>query len=136
MKTYNSIKEYLHEQPPASQKILASVLNTIRTAAPGATESISYNMPAFHHDGILVYVAACRNHIGFYPLPSGIKKFYTEISMYKNSKSAVQFPLDQPIPHALITQIVKFRIKENRMKAILKKNIKIQKKKLTNKKKG
>jgi len=90
---------------------------TIKTAAPAAEEVISYNMPAIKQNGILVYYAAYKAHIGFYPTPSAIEAFKKELSKYESSKGAVRFPLDQPLPLSLITRIVKFRIKLNQEKA-------------------
>lgn len=86
---------------------------TIKKAAPKSEELISYNMPAFKYNGVLVYFAAYRKHIGFYPTSSGIKAFKDKISIYKNSKGAIQFPLDEKLPIGLISKIVKFRVKED-----------------------
>jgi uncharacterized protein YdhG (YjbR/CyaY superfamily) len=93
----------------------------IHAAAPEATEKISYQMPTFFLHGNLVHFAAFKHHIGFYPVPSGIEAFAAELAPYKRSKGAVQFPLDQPLPHDLITRIVDFRVAENRQKAEAKK---------------
>jgi len=86
---------------------------TIREAAPDAEETISYRMPTFTLKGNLVHFAAHKKHIGLYPTPSGIEKFENELSGYRSSKGAVQFPLDKPIPFDLMSEIVKFRVKEN-----------------------
>jgi uncharacterized protein YdhG (YjbR/CyaY superfamily) len=86
---------------------------TIREAAPGATEAISYRMPTFKLNGNLVHFAAFKNHIGFYPTPSAIERFKEELSPYKWAKGSVQFPLDKPVPYALVKKIVTFRVKEN-----------------------
>ena len=96
---------------------------TIRKAAPGAEEKISYRMPAFNLNGILVYFAAQTRHIGFYPTSSGVTAFKEELGDYKSSKGAIQFPIDRPLPLELITRIVKFRVRENteRAKSIKKK---------------
>ena len=83
-------------------------------AAPKAEEAISYGMPAFKLNGLLVWFAAYAKHIGFYPRVSAIAAFKKELSIYKGAKGSVQFPLDKPLPLALITRIVKFRAKENR----------------------
>lgn len=107
--------------PEEVQVILEQVRATIRQAAPGATEKISYAMPTFYLHGNLVYFAAYKNHIGFYPSTSGILAFQKEISGYKNSKGAVQFPIDQPMPLDLIAEMVKFRAIENVEKAQTKK---------------
>ncbi|MBI3125914.1 MAG: DUF1801 domain-containing protein [Ignavibacteriales bacterium] len=93
--------------------MLESLRQTIRKAAPKAEEVVSYQMPAFKQNSVLVYFAAFKNHIGFYPTSSGIAAFKEEISKYKNSKGAVQFPLDKKLPLGLVTKIVKFRVKED-----------------------
>jgi len=94
---------------------------TIKKAAPKAEEVISYGMPAYKQNGMLVYFAAYAKHIGFYPSSSGISAFKKEISVFKWSKGAVQFPLDKALPSSLITKIVKFRVKFNQEKEMLKK---------------
>jgi uncharacterized protein YdhG (YjbR/CyaY superfamily) len=88
---------------------------------------ISYQMPAFKYHGMLVYFAAWKNHIGFYPVSSAISKFKKELSAYEMAKGSVKFPLDKPVPFALITKIVKFRVKENLEKAKLKSKAKTRK---------
>ncbi len=112
-----TIDEYIAGFPPDVQKILKKIRETIREAAPGAQETIKYRMPTFLLNGNLVYFAAFKNHIGFYPIPTGIEKFKKELSVYEQGKGSVQFPLDKPIPYDLITRIVKFRVKENLEKA-------------------
>jgi uncharacterized protein YdhG (YjbR/CyaY superfamily) len=109
----NDIETYLSGFPPDIQKILESVRNTIKKAAPDAEEVISYSMPAFRQNGMLVYFAAYKKHIGFYPTSSGIMAFKEELSIYKGAKGSVQFPIDQPMPLKLISEIVKFRVIEN-----------------------
>ncbi len=108
-----TIDEYIAGFPPEVQEKLQKVRETIRKAAPDAQERISYKMPAFTLNGNLVYFSAFKNHIGFYPIPSGIARFEKELAPYKKAKGSVQFPLDKPIPYGLITRIVKFRAKEN-----------------------
>ena len=108
-----SIDEYIGNYPPETQKILNKIRTLIKKAAPKAIEKISYKMPAFYLNGNLVHFAAFKNHIGFYPTPSGIEAFKDEFSNYKWAKGSVQFPLNQPIPFELITKITKFRVKEN-----------------------
>ena len=115
--TYITIDEYIATFPVDVQAILQKVRETIRKAAPDATEAISYQMPTFKLNGNLVHFAAFKSHIGFYPVPSGIEKFKKELSVYPQGKGSVQFPLDRPIPYALISKIVKFRVKENLEKA-------------------
>jgi uncharacterized protein YdhG (YjbR/CyaY superfamily) len=89
-------------------------LSTILKAAPEASEAISYGIPTFKLNGRpLVYFAAWKNHIGFYPMPSAAKAFKRELSVYKQGKGSVQFPLDKPIPYGLVKKIVKFRVSEN-----------------------
>jgi uncharacterized protein YdhG (YjbR/CyaY superfamily) len=108
-----SIDKYISGFTKDKQKLLKQLQVTIRKAAPKAQETISYGMPAFKQDGMLVYFAAWKDHIGFYPTSSGIKKFKSGLSAFKVSKGTVQFPLDKPIPTGLVTKIVKFRINEN-----------------------
>lgn len=108
-----NIDEYIAGFPNDVQKILKKIRATIKKAAPAAEEKISYQMPTFFLNGNLVHFAAFKNHIGFYPVPTGIEKFKKELSIYKGGKGSVQFPLDQPIPYGLISRIVKFRVKEN-----------------------
>jgi uncharacterized protein YdhG (YjbR/CyaY superfamily) len=116
-KTYSTIDEYIALFPDDVQKKLRKLRAVIKLAAPNAGEKISYQMPAFTLHGNLVYFAAFKNHIGFYPAPRGIEEFKDELAAYKGAKGSVQFPLDQPIPYELITKIVKFRAKENLEKA-------------------
>jgi uncharacterized protein YdhG (YjbR/CyaY superfamily) len=107
------IDEYIAGFPPDLQAILEKIRTTIREAAPDVGEKISYRMPTFTLQGNLVHFAAHTKHIGFYPAPSGIEKFKEELSPYRSSKGAVQFPFDEPIPFDLIAEIVKFRVGEN-----------------------
>lgn len=117
----NDISEYIASFPFEIQELLEQVRATIKEAAPGANEVISYAMPAFKLNGILVWFAAYSRHIGFYPGASGIAAFQKELSIYKGAKGSVQFSLDQPLPLELITQIVMFRVAENLLKAKTKK---------------
>lgn len=112
-----TIDEYIDQFPNEVQIALRAIRETIRLAAPEAEERISYQMPAFTWHGNLVYFAAFKHHIGFYPIPSGIRAFQKELSAYKTAKGSVQFPLDQPMPLELVTRIVKFRMGENLKKA-------------------
>jgi uncharacterized protein YdhG (YjbR/CyaY superfamily) len=111
------IDEYIVSFPDNIQKILQQLRTTIKKAAPDAEEVISYGIPAYRQNGILVYFAVYKSHIGFYPKPTGIEAFKKELAAYKWSKGSVQFPLDKPLPLGLITEIVKFRVKENSQKA-------------------
>ena len=115
-----TIDEYIDGFPPDVQKILQKIRKTIHEAAPEATEKISYQMPTFYLKGNLVHFAGFKEHIGFYPVPTGIEKFKKELSVYKQGKGSVQFPLDRPMPYDLITKIVKFRVKENLAKVAAK----------------
>ena len=116
-KTINSIDEYIIQFPIEVQAILQKLRDVIKESAPEAVEKISYQMPTFYLHGNLVHFAANKNHIGFYPAPSGIEAFKQELSQYKSSKGAVQFPKDKPIPYEIISEIVKFRVTENKVKA-------------------
>jgi uncharacterized protein YdhG (YjbR/CyaY superfamily) len=109
----HDIDSYISTFPENAQELLNIVRKTIHEAAPEATEKISYAMPTFYLEGNLVHFAGYKNHIGLYPAPSALDEFKEEISQYKNSKGAVQFPLDKPIPADLITKIVKYRVGEN-----------------------
>jgi len=112
-----TIDEYIAGFPPDVQKILKKIRLTIRKAAPGAKETIKYRMPTFTLEGNLVYFAAFKKHIGFYPVPSGIEQFKKELSACEQGRGSVKFPLDRPIPFGLISRIVRFRAKENLAKA-------------------
>jgi uncharacterized protein YdhG (YjbR/CyaY superfamily) len=108
-----SIDEYIKHSPQNVQPILQKIRDIIRASAPEATESISYGMPAFKLGGRpLVYFAAWEHHIGFYATPSGNEAFRKELAPYAGAKGSVRFPLDQPMPYALIEQIAKYRAKE------------------------
>src|SRR5512141_250655 len=104
-----NIDEYIAGFPPEVQDVLQKIRMTIREAAPEATEKISYQMPTFFLNGNLVHFAAFKQHIGFYPVPSGIEAFKEELSQYPGAKGSVQFPYDRPIPYELIARIVVFR---------------------------
>ncbi len=119
--TPKNIDAYIAACAPDIQEILQKIRATIRKAAPDAVEKISYAMPGFAQQGNLVYFAAWKNHIGFYPSGSGIAQFEKELSAYEGAKGSVQFPFDKPIPYNLISQITKFRVKENLAKAAAKK---------------
>jgi uncharacterized protein YdhG (YjbR/CyaY superfamily) len=118
--SHASIDEYIALFPKDIQKKLEELRATIKAAAPDAKEKISYQMPTFDLYGNLVHFAAHKNHIGFYPTPSGIDAFKNELSVYEGAKGSVQFPLDKPLPLKLIRKIVKFRVAENVEKAEIK----------------
>jgi len=112
-----NIDEYIAEFPLETRVLLEQIRGIIQKAAPKATEVMSYGMPAFKQHSVLVYFAGYKGHIGFYPTGSGIEAFQKEIAGYKSSKGAVQFPLDKPLPVKLITQMVKFRVKDDAERA-------------------
>jgi uncharacterized protein YdhG (YjbR/CyaY superfamily) len=113
-----NIDEYIAGFPNDVQEILERIRMTIRKAAPDAEETISYQMPTFTLKGnYLVYFAAFKKHIGFYPAPLGNAEFKEDLSVYETGKGTVKFPLDKPIPFDLISKIVMFRAKENLAKA-------------------
>ncbi len=113
MQNPNSFDEYLQKFPKISQDILIQTYELISKIVPEATFCFSYGIPTFKLNGNLVHFAAYKNHIGFYPSPSGIEKFAKELSPYKTSKGAVQFTFDNEIPYKLIEKIVQFRVSEN-----------------------
>jgi uncharacterized protein YdhG (YjbR/CyaY superfamily) len=117
---FQSIDEYIAIFPAEIQAILEELRAAIRAAAPDAEERISYQMPAFALHGNLVYFAAAKNHIGFYPTSSGIAAFQQELSAYEGSKGAVRFPIGQPLPLDLIRRMVEFRVAENLNRAAAK----------------
>ncbi|MGD8404221.1 MAG: DUF1801 domain-containing protein [Anaerolineales bacterium] len=114
---YNNIDEYIANFPKEVQETLHELRATIRESAPEAEETINYQMPTFKLKGNLVHFAAYKNHIGFYPTPSGIANFKEELSAYESAKGSVKFPIDQPMPLDTIAKIVKFRVQENSEKA-------------------
>jgi uncharacterized protein YdhG (YjbR/CyaY superfamily) len=116
-KTYTTIDEYIALFPADVQKKLKQMREAIHATAPAATEKIAYQMPTFYLNGNLVHFAAFKNHIGFYPVPSGIEAFKKDFSKYAQGKGSVQFPLDQPLPIALVKKVVRFRAAENLKKA-------------------
>ncbi len=110
---FKSIDEYIASFPTNVQHTLRELRSAIKEAAPQAEETISYGMPAFKLNGILVYFAAHKHHIGFYPTASGIRAFKEKLAVYKQSKGAVQFPIDESIPFDIVKEIVRFRVSEN-----------------------
>lgn len=108
-----SITEYISAAPKSSQKKLREMRACIRTAAPGAEESLKWGMPAFSYQRILVMFAAFKNHIGFYPTPSAVKAFANDLSKFVTGKGSIQFPLERPLPLALIRKITAFRVRES-----------------------
>jgi uncharacterized protein YdhG (YjbR/CyaY superfamily) len=115
-----NIDEYIAGFPPDVQVILQKIRGIIRKAAPGAEEAIKYRLATFTLNGNLVHFGAFKQHIGFYPTPTGTENFRKELSVYQGAKGSVQFPLDKPIPYDLIAQIVEFRVKEQLQKGAAK----------------
>jgi uncharacterized protein YdhG (YjbR/CyaY superfamily) len=115
--SYTTIDEYIATFPEDVQKILRQMRAVVKAAAPEAQEKISYQMPTFTLNGNLVYFAAFKKHIGFYPTPNGIEAFQERLAQYKGAKGSVQFPLEEPIPYDLVSEIVKFRVAENKKQA-------------------
>ncbi len=112
-KNNTSVDAYISGFPKEIQLLLNVMRETILKSAPDAEETIKYGIPTFVFYGNLVHFGGYKKHIGFYPAPSGIEAFKKELSVYKNAKGSVQFPVDRPLPLSLISKIVKFRVKEN-----------------------
>jgi uncharacterized protein YdhG (YjbR/CyaY superfamily) len=110
---FTTIDEYINSCPEEVRATLQTLRQTIKEEVPEAEETIKYQMPTFMYHGNLVYFAAFKNHIGFYPTPSGIEATIDEVAIYKTGKGTLQFPLDQPLPLPLIRKIVQFRVQEN-----------------------
>jgi len=119
---WTNIDEYIQLYPEEVKQRLIQMRAAIREAAPLASEKISYQMPTFYLEGNLVHFAAFDHHIGFYPAPSGIERFRSELTPYKWTKGSVQFPHDQLLPLDLVKRIVSFRVNENLALAAEKKN--------------
>lgn len=117
-KGFQTIDEYIATFPSSTQEILQQIRELIQKTAPQAQETISYQMPTFTLNGNLVHFAAFKNHIGFYPTPSGLTAFEQELLPYKSGKGSLQLPIDQPMPLDLIEKIVQFRIQENLSKPV------------------
>ena len=111
---YGSVDEYLSTMPEKVKDLLEEIRKTIKQIEPGVEEVISYNMPAFKFHGILVYYAAHKEHIGFYPGSSIVNEvFEKDLVKYETSKGTIKFPLDKPLPLGLIKRIIRFRINDN-----------------------
>ena len=109
---FKTMDEYINTFPKDVRTILNELRQAIKEAAPEAEETINYQMPTFTLNGNLVHFGAFKDHIGFYPTPSGIEAFKKELAPYKGAKGSVQFPIDQPLPLPLIRRIVEYRVKE------------------------
>jgi len=117
LKKGGNIDSYIAGFPLQIRKKLEEMRMIVRKAAPQAEETINYGVPTLVLSGNLVHFGGFKNHVGFYPAPSGIEAFKKELSVYEGAKGSVKFPVDKPLPVALITKIVKFRVKENLEKA-------------------
>jgi uncharacterized protein YdhG (YjbR/CyaY superfamily) len=124
MKTAASVDEYIAAADPQAKKALKDIRKTIKGAAPKAEEVISYQRPGYKYHGMLVFFGAWKNHISLYPAPWSAESLKKEMSAYEGSKGTIKFPLDKPMPLTLIKKMVKYRIKENEMRASIKKSIK------------
>jgi uncharacterized protein YdhG (YjbR/CyaY superfamily) len=110
---FKTVDQYLSVFPENIKSKLQELRSTIKKTAPQAEELISYNMPAFKLHGMLVYYAAYKEHIGFYPTPSPIEAFKKELAGYEVAKGSIKFPIDKPVPLKLVIKIVKYKMKEN-----------------------
>jgi uncharacterized protein YdhG (YjbR/CyaY superfamily) len=115
-KGFKTIDEYIATFPKTTQTVLEALRRAIKEAAPNAEETISYQMPAFKQNGIVVYFAAFKNHIGFFPTASAVEAFKEKLGGYETSKGTVRFPLGEPIPLELVKEMVQFKVKENNAK--------------------
>lgn len=114
MDRFKNIKAYIAAQPAERRGVLNEMYEVVKAAAPKAIEDIKYGMPTLVGKGNLVHFAAMRGHLGFYPAPSAIQQFATELSEFSASKGCVRIPYDKPLPKSLITKMVKFRVKEDK----------------------
>lgn len=118
---FNTVDDYIDKLPATTKKIMKEIRKVIRQAAPKAEEKISYGIPSFHFNGVLIYFAAWKEHVSVYPKSVLMAKAIPQLADYEGGKGTVQFPLDKPVPYALIKKIVKFRLEENLGKAKKKK---------------
>ena len=110
---YEKVNDYIAAYPDEVQELLRQIRKVIREEAPGAEETINYGIPTFKLNGNLVHYAGFKNHIGFYPAPVGIEQFKEKLSVYKQGKGSVQFPVNKPLPLQLIREIVRFCVLQN-----------------------
>src|SRR5215510_5565631 len=109
-----SVAHYISLHPQVIRGKLREMRAIIKAAAPKVREEIKWGMPTFSYDRILVIFGGFKNHVGLFPTPSAVRAFKKELAGYKHSSNTIQFPLDQPLPKALIRRIVKFRVAESR----------------------
>jgi len=120
--TFQSMDEYIASFPEDVQKTLEELRATIKSAAPAAEETISYNIPTFTVNGkYLIYFAGWKHHISIYPIPTGSESFNKQVAKYVEGKGTLQFPIDKPLPLKLITKIVKLKVAEIRKRKDTKK---------------
>ena len=115
MKDYQTINSYISAQPKPHQAVLKEMYQIVKGAAPHATEAIKYGMPTLVGNKNLIHFAAMKGHLGFYPTPSAVTHFTTELAPYGTSKGCIRFLYGNPLPRSLIIKIVKFRLKEDRL---------------------
>ena len=113
IRTPHTIDEYIGAFAPEVQDLLNEIRQTVKQAAPDADETIKYGMPTFVLNGSLAYFAVFKNHIGFYPVPTGVKEFEKDMAVYKTGRGSIQFPLNKPMPLHLITRMVQYRAAKN-----------------------
>jgi uncharacterized protein YdhG (YjbR/CyaY superfamily) len=116
------IDEYIATFPPEVQAILEKIRLMVRQVAPEAQEKFSYRMPAFTLNGMLIFFAAFKKHIGIYPPVQGDENLRKQLAPYRGDKGNLKFPLDEPIPYALIRKVVQFRVKEHRKRLAAKRD--------------
>src|SRR6185436_10597127 len=124
MKAYATVDEYIALAEPKAKKALKDIRKTIKSAAPKAEEVISYQIPGYKYHGMLVFFAAWKNHISLYPAPWSADSLKKEMSVYEGSKGTIKFPIDKPMPLALIKKMVKYRMKQNEERAASKQLVK------------
>ena len=112
-KAVENVDTYIEQFKPEVRELLEQMRKTVRSAAPNAEETISYAIPSYKLNGMLVHFAAFSKHIGFYPGAGGVSEFADELTAYKASKGTVQFPFGHPLPLDLIRRIVEFRVHQN-----------------------
>jgi uncharacterized protein YdhG (YjbR/CyaY superfamily) len=117
LKQFETIDGYIAGSPPKARAILRKIRATVRKTAPGAEEVISYRMPAFKQNGILIYFAAFKEHIGIFPPVRGDARLEKALARYAGPKGNLKLPLAEPIPYDLIGRIVALRVKQNAAKA-------------------